>query len=95
MEAGPLLGSVAPFIVMDMVNRHLGHCEFLGVRNFNYVVIMRADKKNFWWEHLVQVEGFSEISDAEGSLMKVKKLKSELSSVRCAALWGEPGITQR
>ncbi len=41
------------------------------------------------------MEGFSEISDAEGSLMKVKKLKSELSSVRCAALWGEPGITQR
>ncbi len=64
MQEGPLSKSVTPTVVMDRGIATKANLELLGARNHNYVVIERANKKSLYWEHFIQIEGFSEISDA-------------------------------
>jgi hypothetical protein len=51
--------------------------ELLTKRNLNYVVIERANKKSLYREHFMEMEGFTEIYDAQGSPVLVKKLQVE------------------
>ncbi len=81
MEGGSLFGSVAPTIVMDRGIATRANIELLGTRNLNYVVIERANKKSLYREHFLQMEGFAEISDAQGSPVLLKKLEGENTTV--------------
>lgn len=81
LQERTLFGSVTPTIVMDRGIATKANLELLEARNLNYVVIERANKKSLYREHFIKMEGFSEISDAQGSPVQVKKLESENSTV--------------
>ena len=81
MQEGLLFGSVVPTIVMDRGIATKANLELLRDRSLNYVVIERANKKSLYREHFIQMEGFSEITDAQESPILLKKLEGENSTV--------------
>ncbi len=81
MQEGLFFGSVVPTIVMDRGIATKANLELLRDRSLNYVVIERANKKSLYREHFIQMEGFSEITDAQESPILLKKLEGENSTV--------------
>lgn len=87
LQEGPLFGGVVPTIVMDRGIATKANLELLGTRKLNYVVIERANKKSLYREHFIKMEGFSEIADAQGSPVWVKKLEGDnITVVLCRSL---------
>ncbi|CAG4902620.1 unnamed protein product, partial [Acidithrix sp. C25] len=77
LSDGSLFGDVVPTIVMDRGIATKANLELLIKRNLNYVVIERANKKSLYRSHFMEMEGFTEIYDAQGSPVLVKKLQVE------------------
>ncbi|WP_201732299.1 IS1634 family transposase [Acidithrix sp. C25] len=77
LSDGSLFGDVVPTIVMDRGIATKANLELLIKRNLNYVVIERANKKSLYRSHFMEMEGFTEIYDAQGSPVMVKKLQVE------------------
>ncbi|WP_349632168.1 hypothetical protein [Acidithrix sp. C25] len=63
--------------MMDRGIATKANLELLIKRNLNYVVIERANKKSLYRSHFMEMEGFTEIYDAQGSPVLVKKLQVE------------------
>ncbi|MHB8344883.1 MAG: transposase, partial [Ferrimicrobium sp.] len=76
-----LFSNVTPTIVMD---RGIATADNVGLcieKKLNYIVIERANKASRYKEHFQEMEGFSEVKDANGSVVKLKKLQEDGTNV--------------
>ena len=76
-----LFAGVTPTIIMDRGIATADNVSLCIEKELNYVVIERANKASLYKEHFRSLEGFVEVTDANGSAVGLKKLQEGQTSV--------------